>query len=218
MKKKIDIENWNRNKQYEWFKNFSNSCYGIDSKIDVTNLVQYCKENGKSFFICMMYVVMKSLNSIDQMRMRYEDGEAYLYSDINPAYTVMTKSGDFENVRHRNYSKFSQFYEKAKNEIEKVKNQIKLNDENYNPEKCYNEYYITSIPWISVTSFCHPIPDDKANASIPRICWDKYQENGGKYELILNITVSHMFVDGFPLSQAFIRIQEMIYDIKSILK
>lgn len=218
MKTKIDPKEWNRNKQFEWFKGFSNSTYGVTKKMDITNLIKYTKENNKSFFISMMYLVVQSLNSIPQMRMRYEQDGLYIYDEINPAYTIMTKSGDFENVRHENYNVFSRFYEVAHKYIEETKSQTKLTKENYNPEECYNEYYITSLPWISINNINHPIPDDKMNASIPRICWDKYQLINDRYEINLNITVNHMFVDGYPLAQAFIKIEEFLNDVEEVLK
>lgn len=218
MKQKMDAKNWNRFKQYEWFKNFSDSTYGVTKKIDITKLLKYTKENEKSFFICMTYIVMQALNSISQMRIRYENGEIYIYDEINPAYTIMTKSGDFENVRHENHKDFTKFYEIAYKHIEKAKNQISLTEENYNPEYRYNEYYITSIPWISINNITHPIPDDKSNASIPRICWDKYQLVNDKYEMNLNITVNHMFVDGYPLANAFLKIEELLNTIEDVLK
>lgn len=37
----------------------------------------------------------------------------------------------------------------------------------------------------------HPIPDSLESQCIPRICWGKFVKNNEKYELTLNITVSH---------------------------
>ena len=102
--------------------------------------------------------------------------------------------------------------------IENAKNQSEIRKENYNPENCYNEYYITCVPWINFTQFTHPIPDDEASQCIPRICWGKYVETDGRYELTLNITVSHIFVDGYQLSKAFNVIQELLNHAEEILK
>ena len=88
----------------------------------------------------------------------------------------------------------------------------------YNHQNCYNEYYITCVPWVDFTQFTHPIPDDKSSQCIPRICWGKYVEQDGKYELTLNITVSHIFVDGYPLAQTFNKIQELLNNVDEILK
>ena len=41
MYKIIDVKNWKRSKQYNWFSSFSNPCYGIDATIDVTEVVKF---------------------------------------------------------------------------------------------------------------------------------------------------------------------------------
>lgn len=215
--KEINIENWDRKKQYDWFINFSNPCFALDVRMDVTKLVEYKKENNLSFFICMLYIVVKALNNFDFMRMRLVDGKPVLFDDINPAYTVMTDGGIFENVRHENYKNFYDFYEVANNVIENSKRQIKTTDENYNPENCWNEYYITCLPWLDFLHMAHPMPDDKSSLSIPRICWGKFIKNNEKYELTLNITANHLFVDGYPLSKVFNTIQEMLNDVENVL-
>lgn len=52
--KEIDLTKGDREKTYNWFKNFSNLTYGVNAVIDVTKLVQYCKERNSSFFINML--------------------------------------------------------------------------------------------------------------------------------------------------------------------
>ena len=127
------------------------------------------------------------------MRMRLVDDKAVIYDEINPAFTVMTEAGTFENVRYKNCKDFKKFYEISSENIESAKVQSEIKKENYNPENCYNEYYITCVPWVDFTQFTHPIPDDKASQCIPRISWGKYIEKDSKYELTLNITVSGWF-------------------------
>ncbi len=215
---KINIDNWNRNKTYEWFKKFSNSTYSMNVKMDVTNLLKHVKQNNESFFIDLLYIVLKGLNSVDEMRMRLIDDTPVIYEDVNPAFTVMTNTGTFENVRFNNCNDFEKFYQMASEHIENAKMQNQIKKEDYNPNNCYNEYYITCVPWIDFTQFTHPIPDDIASQCIPRICWGKYVEQNGKYELTLNITVSHIFVDGYPLAKTFNEIQELLNNADEILK
>lgn len=216
--KQINIENWNRNKTYEWFKKFSNSTYSMNVKMDVTKLLQHVKYNDESFFIDLLYIVLNGLNAIAEMRMRLVDGNPVIFDDINPAFTVMTEAGTFENVRFNNCEDFEKFYQIAFENIENAKKQTQIKKENYNPKDCYNEYYITCVPWVDFTQFTHPIPDDIGSQCIPRICWGKYVEQNGKYELTLNITVSHIFVDGYPLARAFNMIQELLNDADEVLK
>ncbi len=216
MQKEIDVNNWNRKKHYEWFKTFDNPCYGMNVKMDVTNLVKYTKEKDYSFFICMLYIVLNGMNSVEEMRIRLINDKVILFDDINPSYTIMTEKGNYENVRHENVKEFKEFYNIAKKIIEEAKKGFET-IETYNLEGTYNEYYITCTPWTDFLSMSHPLPTDKASLSVPRICWGKYTENNNKYELTLNITVNHMFVDGYPLCKVFNNIQDMLNDLKNVL-
>lgn len=216
--KKINVNKWNRKRAYEWFKSFNNSTYSMNVRMDVTKLVEHTKKNNESFFIDFMYIVLKGLNSIDEMKMRLVDDNPVIYDDINPAFTVMTQSKTYENVRHKNYNDFKTFYKISSENIKSAKEQNKIKQDEYNPVGCYNEYYITCTPWVDFIQFHHPIPEDKASQCIPRICWGKYTLNNGVYELTLNITVSHVFVDGYPLSKAFNLIQDFLYKTEEILK
>lgn len=213
----FDIDNWNRYTQYRWFSSFSNPTYSVSKEMDVTNVVKYAKGNKKSFFVCFLYILTKGLNSVEEMRLRYVNDKVILYDDINPAFTVMTDLGTFDNVRSKNYDNFTDFYNEAKEKIEKVKHEEKIN-KTYNDSNRYNEYYITCLPWIEFTGVTHPIPDDKESLSVPRICFSKFKEIDGKFILTLNITVNHAFVDGYPLAQVFINIQKLLDDTDSVLK
>lgn len=216
--KEINLLNSDRLKTYEWFKKFSNGTYSMNVRMDVSKLVKHTKKNNESFFIDLLYIVLKGLNSIDEMRMRLVNDKPVIFDDINPAFTVMTKVGTFENVRYKNNNNFKEFYKISSKNIEIAKEQKEIKKDNYNPKNCYDEYYITCLPWVDFTEFNHPIPDDISSQCIPRICWGKYVEKDGKYELTLNITVSHIFVDGYPLSSAFNKIQEYLNNVDEILK
>ena len=46
--------------------------------------------------------------------MRLVDGKPVIFDEINPAFTVMTKTGTFENVRFKNNNNYKEFYKMAK--------------------------------------------------------------------------------------------------------
>lgn len=215
--KKIDINNWNRKKHYDWFNTFTNPTYGMNVRMDVTKLYHYVKENKQSFFIGMLYLVTKGCNKVEAMRLRIINNEVYLFDVINPSYTVKTIDNNYDNVRHEYYDNYQEFYKVASKVIEETKNSKALSNDKYNPDDIWNEYYITCLPWISIEGLTHPIPDERSSQSVPRICWDKYIINNDKVELVLNITVNHMLVDGFDLSQAFTNIQKMLDNVEEEL-
>ncbi len=214
----MELEKWNRRKTYEWFHSFSNSTYSMSVILDVTKLKKHTENTKESFFIDLLYIIVKGLNSIEEFRMRLVNDEVVIYDDIHPAFTVMTNLGTFENVRHKNHKDFKDFYKTSYDHIEKAKQQTEIKKENYNPQNCYDEYYITCVPWTNFVQMTHPIPDDKASQCIPRICIGKYEKQDHKYCMTLNITVSHILVDGYPLSKAFNQIQELLNNIEQTLK
>ena len=201
MYKVIDLKTWNKRKQFEWFNTFSNPCYGFNTDIDVTEVVNFSKKTKTSFFINFMFLVMKSFNSVEELRLRIVDNEIRLYEIINPTYIVMTDSGVFENCGCPMFDNYKEFYSACHKDVESAKKQEKVKDE-YNDNN-YNVYYITCVPWLSYTTMTHPLPDNnKESSSVPRICWGKFELKNNRYVLPFNLTVSHAFVDGYPLSKA----------------
>lgn len=218
MYKVIDIEKWNRRSQYEWFSKFSNPCYSMNVDIDVTKVVEFTKETNTSFFINFLYVIMKSLNSVEEMRLRIVDNEVRLYDNIDPTYTILLKDFNFENAGNKMFDNYKDFYEDANNEISSIKNQNGKNIE-YNSENNYAVYYITCVPWVNYTAMTHPVPNNMPeSSSVPRICFSKYSLKDGKYILSFNINVSHALVDGYPLSKAFNKLIENSLNPELILK
>ena len=63
----IDLDNLPRRKTYDWFNSFNNPTYGLTVKLDVTSLVEHTKKHNESFFINMLYIVVKALNSVDNL-------------------------------------------------------------------------------------------------------------------------------------------------------
>lgn len=215
----IDIESWNRSNPYKWFSTFSDPTYGFNVKIDVTNVVLYSKETKTSFFINFMYVVNKALNQIEALRYRVVNNKVRLYEYIDPTWTVRVEKLDtFDNARGKYFDEYKKYYDFNKKITEDIKNSSRIKD-GYNDGDAFSDYYITCIPWLSFLSMSDPIPDNNIpSASVPRICWDKYQFSDGKYFLTLHISVSHALVDGKDLADAFNLVQDYSYKFRDLIK
>ena len=129
MRTKIDINNWKRKLAYETFSNFSDPYTGIVTKIDITKLVNFCKENKISFYGCMTYFVLKSMNEIDAFSYGYgkeNDREfVYKYDSLAATATVINSDNGLNFTRYVEYDedisnfliKFSKATEDASNNI-----------------------------------------------------------------------------------------------------
>ena len=58
MYKVIDVNTWERKKQFTWFNSFTNPCYGFNVEIDVTEVLNYSHETKTSFFINYLFLMM----------------------------------------------------------------------------------------------------------------------------------------------------------------
>lgn len=95
--KKINLDEWDRAELFNEFINMTTSIYDMTVRMDVTSLMNYCKENRQSFFINYLYLVLHELNAIPEFRMRVHHGEPYLYSRIDCSFTVANNYGYFVN-------------------------------------------------------------------------------------------------------------------------
>lgn len=210
-----------RRDSFAWFSSFSNPCYGMNVRMDVTKALKLSKELSLSFYICMIYAVNRGLNRVEELRMRIVDDVPVIFDNIDPSYTIATDEG-FANVRHEDRQCFSDFYKTAAAAISSAKtgNAVDnvLNDPTYNPADKWDEFYMTCMPWADFSAMTHPIPDDKRSQSVPRVCWGKYAEEDGRFLLTLNITVSHALCDGRPLAQAFEEVQKELFNADNWLK
>ena len=212
----IDINNWKGRKHYLWFKEYPVHYYSVTNKLDISNFYRYIKANNLPFFISIMYLVTKALNQIEEFRLREINNEVVLYDVIHPAYTVMTSSGVFDNCDNLYDDDYQTFKAYADTAITKAK--VAVNEEtSYNDYSRLDQFYISSLPWIDFTGVTQPMPND-ATVTVPRIVWGKYHYEGDKMVLAISIQVSHMFVDGYPLSSGFIKIQELLNEPERYLK
>ena len=137
---------------------------------------------------------------------------------INPTFTVMTDSGQFDNAGFKMTSDYPSFYAEAKKVLNQTAHEATIRD-SYNDADTFDDYYITCIPWLCVEGMQHPLPsDNKESSSVPRVCWDKFRAEGDRTVFTLNITVSHCFVDGKRLCQAFETIQNYFTNAQNLLK
>lgn len=216
--KKIDINNWPRKQVFEYFKTFSNPCYGFDVEMDIDDVYKYSKETKTSFFINFLFLLTLGLNSVEEMRTRLVNDEVIVYDTINPTYTIETIEGYFENGGNKMIEDYKEFYNVVRKELDDHKYHRVKAQESYNNE-VFDVYYMTCVPWITTVSMCHPIPDKNIQGqSVPRICWSKYYNKDGRMKMMLNITVSHILCDGHQLANTFIKVQEYLDKALDYLK
>ncbi len=216
-RKKIDISTWNRYELFAEFINMRTSVYDMTVRMDVTTLVNYCCKKNQSFFANLLYLSLRELNAIPEFRMRIHDGEPYIYDKVDCSFTVANDYGFFVN-RIAEYAPYDEFYKNVLSIIETAKKEKNAHPKDSDLNRA-DLLYFSCIPWVDYQSMTLPVITtpygckDQTYNIVPCVGWGKYIEDNGKYKMSMHMKISHAFVDGKPLADAFNNIQKAVNEI-----
>ena len=215
--KKIDKSTWKRIETYNNFIAYTNPVFSIGKRIDVTELVRYCKREGKSFFATFLYFVTDAFNRIEELRTRIVDDDVVIFDRIRPSYIVMLENEELATCISEAKEDFEEFYKGVRIDIETVKNNNKAY---FNKERHLDCVFISCLPWTDFTSVINPYNfNDVSGTSIPRITWGKYGEMvNGRTELAMDISAHHALIDGRQLVRFYENLQTALLNPEDFLR
>jgi chloramphenicol O-acetyltransferase type A len=76
--------------------------------------------------------------------------------------------------------------------------------------------FMTAIPWVSFTSFAHPMKLHPAD-SVPRFAWGKYFKEGGLVKMPLSVQGHHALMDGIHMARFYTEIQDYLHHPNFVL-
>ena len=122
MKQIIDIENWERKENFNFFRHFQNPQLSITSEVECGGAKQRAKAAGQSFFLHYLYAVLRAANEIPEFRYRIDtEGRVVLYDTIDMLSPIKIKeNGKFFTTRFPYHNDFDTFYREAKMIIEAI--------------------------------------------------------------------------------------------------
>ncbi len=207
MKEIIDINKWSRKEHFEFFNTFDDPFFDIVANVDCTIAYQKAKEQHISFFLYYLYQSLKTVNSIEEFKYRLEDGNVVKYNEIHAAPAIDREDNSF-GFSFINYDSNSlDFYKKAKQEIDAVRQTKGLN---FTPNAIRNDVvHYSVVPWYSFTSLSHP-RNFKTGGSVPKIVFGKYYKENGRLLMPVSINCHHGFMDGYHVGVYFEKFQELL--------
>lgn len=72
--------------------------FSITSPVRVDALYRYAKREGVSFFILCLFVLLKALNRVPQLRQRVEEGDVWEYESVDALVPVLAADGEFTQI------------------------------------------------------------------------------------------------------------------------
>ena len=204
--KVIDLENYYRK---DIFRHFSDDCkcsFAVTARVDVTQLKDFSKRTGTSFYLNFLYVLTKTLNSRDDYRFfwNYQTGELWLFDKINPRQYVFHEDTETITVVYSEYHEdYKTFYIKAKADLDRAK---ATRDYGLDEQDHPNWFDASSLPWLSFDSMTVELPDGYLYFN-PIVNWGKFREENGRLMMPVAFRLNHASADGF-LAALFYRTLE----------
>lgn len=203
--KTIPLEGWARKEHYQFFRDFDYPYFSLCADMDISVFLPLIKEENISFTASMMYLIARVANGIPEFRQRVREGGPIEYPVVHPSATILSKNDLFTFCTVRYAPDFRKFVRQTEEEIALVKDQPGLE------EKIQDDsmLFMTSIPWISFTSFQHPLKLNPAD-SVPRFAWGKYRQEGDAVLMPLAVQGHHALMDGLHAGMFYQEFQRLL--------
>jgi len=124
---------------------------------------------------------------------------------VHPSVTILVDNDLFSFCDIDYIEEFSAFAAGATRMISYVKEHPTLRS---NPEQD-DRLYMTALPWVSFTSFTHPMQLHPAD-SIPRFAWGKFFEEDKSLKMPLSVQGHHAVMDGIHMGRYYEIVQEYL--------
>ncbi len=202
---KVDLQNWPRLEYYKFFKSFNHPHFNMCANIDLTRFKPYINSHDYSLTIGIAYVISLTANAIPEFRYRIREGEVVVHDTVSPSLTILVENDLFSFCTIDYSQDFNAFTQIATRRIAEVKSNPVLQD----PPGRDDLLFMTAIPWVSFTSFSHPMrlhPED----SIPRFAWGKIFKEGNHIKMPLSVQGHHAVMDGIHMGKYYEKIQDYL--------
>ncbi len=207
----INLDTWARRPIYDLFTPCAHPYYTVSAPVDVTAVRLFAHRTHCSFYLCMVYLVTKAANSIENFRYTIEGENVFLMDELHPSFTSTLKDGSdlFRIIKCQMQPTLAQFLDRATT-LQQEPWQP-LSGDTHLPAK--QMLYLSSMPWLDVTSITNEhsgLPDE----SMTYINWGRYetQPNG---RVVLNMTVeaNHRLIDGIHIAHFFDVLRQVIDNV-----
>jgi chloramphenicol O-acetyltransferase type A len=211
--REIDLENWPRRAHFYKFRDWHDPYFNICGNVDLTRFFPAVRQRGVSLTAAIVYLIARTANDIPEFRWRIRGETVVEHEIVHPTLTVLVDEGLFSFCYFDYCQDFPAFARHFVDQVAAVKEDPTLAE----LEGRDDLMFMTAIPWVSFTSFSHPIPAVPAD-SVPRIAWGKVFEDGDRVMMPFSVQGHHALMDGFHVGRYFERFEAYASDPDSYLE
>ncbi len=205
--RQINLETWPLREHFKVFSTWDYPHFNMCANVDLTAFYPVVKQRGLSFTVATVYVLARAANAIPEFRYRIRVGEVVEHEVVHPATTILTNEDLFSFCQIDYTEDFSLFTARAVERIAYVKEHPTVKDELGQDDRLF----MTAIPWVSFTSFMHPLDLSPAD-SVPRFAWGKFFEDGESMKMPLSVQAHHAVMDGIHMGRYYAKVQDHLHD------
>ncbi|MCS4224085.1 type A chloramphenicol O-acetyltransferase [Sphingobacterium sp. BIGb0165] len=212
--KKINLADWNRKEHFSVYRSQMKCGFSLTTKINITNLLPFIKENSYKFYPVMIYLITRAVNNHDAFKMAMKEGELIVWDYVNPIYTVLHPETETFSALSTVYDEdFAAFMDNYNRVAERHADDLRFFPETP-PE---NHFNISAIPWINFDSFNLHIADF-TDYFAPSFTIGKYQQQADEILMPIAIQVHHAVCDGIHVAKLIATLEAYCKDIGTVLK
>lgn len=204
----LDIEHWPRRATFEYFRQLANPFFNICARVDVSAMLERVRGIPKATpFLGYHHAALLAANAVEPLRYRLEGSKVRVLERLKASTTVLRSDQSLNFVTLPFDTDFERFVEQAAPMLEAAKaappsSELVGSDD-------HALIHITTIPWLSFTSFTHARALDGKD-SVPKLAFGRFIEEHGKTWMPVGIEVHHALMDGLHVGQFFAEMQMVL--------
>lgn len=210
--REIDIKTWARRNHFQTFRAFHQPHFALSAPMDITTFHRYVQDQELSFTVAVVYLLARAANAIPEFRQRIREDKVVEHETVHPSTTIMA-AGELFSFCTIGYEKnFGDFAPRALKRIAETKVNPTLEDEPGQDDLLF----LSSIPWVSFTSFRHPTPASPID-SVPRLVWGKHFATGDRLQMPVSVQGHHALMDGVHMGKFYAELERLLAHPQSAL-
>lgn len=205
----VNKDDWHRKSTYDYFKQFELPFFNITANIDVTALKSLCDKEGYSFFLASLFFAMQAANDIDGFKLRIRGEDIIKHDNIRVGSTIQYDDKSFGFCYFPYLETLEEFSANGEQLLKEA-----LQTKSFSPKDGSDDLlHFSVIPWLHFNGFQHARRIGRED-SIPKIVFGKYEKQGEKLQMPVNVEVHHALADGYHVGLFFESFQRYLKDFK----
>ncbi len=189
----IDMTQYKRKQQFEYFSSLAYPYVGVTVNVDITDWLEQIKQNGQPFYLSFLYAVTRAANAVSEFRQRILENRIIEFERCMPSYTVAQEDHGYCYCSVNCDMPYADFIPYAMKAQEEAKRKASLAD----GEDVLSLFFVSTSPNITYTAIVQPVPQPAD--SNPRITWGRYFVQEGRTLLPVSLLCNHALMDAYHM-------------------